>query len=215
MPNATPVVFIHGLWIHSDAWGPWLERFQSAGYAPVAPGWPGDSDSVTDTRKNSFAVANKGIDDITSSYAKVIASLPAKPVVIGHSFGGLIAQKLLAGGTPSLASPSTQARSRGSSQSRWPRSAPGCRCFPAPGTRRKQSRSPRSSSATDSAMQSPKQNPASFSTGGPSRVRVSRCSRRPPPTSVRSPPLRSIPRRATGGRCFSLAAAKTTPCPRS
>jgi len=98
MPNATPVVFIHGLWIHSDAWGPWLERFQSAGYAPVAPGWPGDSDSVTDTRKNSFAVANKGIDDITSSYAKVIASLPAKPVVIGHSFGGLIAQKLLAGG---------------------------------------------------------------------------------------------------------------------
>jgi pimeloyl-ACP methyl ester carboxylesterase len=89
------VIFIHGLWIHSAAWQPWVELFRSAGYDAMAPGWPGDSDSVEQTRKNAAAVADKGIDDITNGYLDVIASLPVKPIVIGHSFGGLIAQKLL------------------------------------------------------------------------------------------------------------------------
>jgi pimeloyl-ACP methyl ester carboxylesterase len=47
-----PVVFIHGLWIHSDAWQPWVELYRSAGYDATAPGWPGDAASVDDTRKN-------------------------------------------------------------------------------------------------------------------------------------------------------------------
>jgi non-heme chloroperoxidase len=92
---SVPVIFIHGLWIHSAAWQPWVELFRSAGYDAMAPGWPGDSDSVEQTRKNAAAVADKGIDDITDGYLDVIASLPVKPIVIGHSFGGLIAQKLL------------------------------------------------------------------------------------------------------------------------
>jgi non-heme chloroperoxidase len=92
---SVPVIFIHGLWIHSAAWQPWVELFRSAGYDAMAPGWPGDSDSVEQTRKNAAAVADKGIDDITNGYLDVIASLPVKPIVIGHSFGGLIAQKLL------------------------------------------------------------------------------------------------------------------------
>jgi non-heme chloroperoxidase len=91
-----PVVFIHGLWIHSDAWQPWVELYRSAGYNAMAPGWPGDSASVDKTRKNAAAVAGKGIDDITSRLA-------ARPVVIGHSFGGLIAQKLLSGGVAAAA----------------------------------------------------------------------------------------------------------------
>lgn len=98
-----PVVFIHGLWIHSDAWQPWVELYQSAGYRPIAPGWPGDSASVEQTRKNASAVANKGIDDITSGYLDVIGRLPAMPVVVGHSFGGLIAQKLLSAGMAAAA----------------------------------------------------------------------------------------------------------------
>jgi len=98
-----PVVFIHGLWIHSDAWQPWIELYRSAGYSPMAPGWPGDAPSADDTRKNPGAVANKGIDDITSAYLDVISTLPARPVVIGHSFGGLVAQKLLAGGMAAAA----------------------------------------------------------------------------------------------------------------
>ena len=93
-----PVVFIHGLWIHSDAWHEWVELFRSAGYEPAAPGWPGDSSDVERTRDNALALANKGIDDITLHYGQFIDTLATKPVVIGHSFGGLIAQKLLGEG---------------------------------------------------------------------------------------------------------------------
>ncbi len=35
-----PAVFVHGLWLHTSSWGPWLELFQEAGYAPTAPGAP-------------------------------------------------------------------------------------------------------------------------------------------------------------------------------
>jgi non-heme chloroperoxidase len=101
--SPVPVVFIHGLWIHSAAWQPWVELYRSAGYNAMAPGWPGDGPSPDDTRKNPVAVAGKGIDDITNGYLDVISQLPVRPVVVGHSFGGLIAQKLLAGGMAAAA----------------------------------------------------------------------------------------------------------------
>jgi non-heme chloroperoxidase len=94
--NAVPVVFIHGLWIHADAWKGWVERFRAAGYEPIAPGWPGEAPDVARTRANAATTAGHGIDEITQSYARVMERLTSKPIVIGHSFGGLIAQKLLA-----------------------------------------------------------------------------------------------------------------------
>jgi non-heme chloroperoxidase len=93
MTAPKPVVFIHGLWIHSEAWQPWVELYRAAGYDAIAPGWPGDSATVQQTRKNASALAGKGIEDITTSYLDVIDGLPATPIVIGHSFGGLIAQR--------------------------------------------------------------------------------------------------------------------------
>lgn len=98
MSTPTPVILIHGLWIHSNSWQNWMEVYQQAGYRPMAPGWPGDRDTVAATRRNAVAVANHGIEDITENYRRVIDSIDAAPVVIGHSFGGLIAQKLLADG---------------------------------------------------------------------------------------------------------------------
>ena len=90
-----PVVFIHGLWLHATSWGPWVEFFGAAGYAPLAPGWPGDADTVEGTRSQPDRVAGKGLDDVAEHYARIIADLDAPPIVIGHSFGGLIAQRLL------------------------------------------------------------------------------------------------------------------------
>src|SRR5690242_11602341 len=90
-----PAIFIHGLWLHASSWTPWLELFQEAGYAPTAPGWPGDPDTVEESRRDPSRVAGKGIDDVVDHYARIIEKLEVPPVVIGHSFGGLIAQRLL------------------------------------------------------------------------------------------------------------------------
>lgn len=92
------VVFIHGLWIHATAWEPWVERYAESGYEAHAPGWPGDAADVEQTRANAAALANHGIDDITRGYSEFIRGLKTRPIVVGHSFGGLVAQKLLADG---------------------------------------------------------------------------------------------------------------------
>jgi pimeloyl-ACP methyl ester carboxylesterase len=91
-----PVVFIHGLWIHSAAWAPWLDLFTEHGYRPSAPGWPGDAATVAETRAAADALDDVGIEQICHHYADHIDTLDSKPIVIGHSFGGLIAQELLA-----------------------------------------------------------------------------------------------------------------------
>ena len=91
----TPVVFIHGLWLHATSWTPWLELFRDAGYEPIAPGWPGEPPTVEEARAQPDLVANMSIDDATEHFAKIIGSLDAKPVIVGHSFGGLFTEKLL------------------------------------------------------------------------------------------------------------------------
>ena len=93
--SRTPVVFIHGLWIHSSAWAPWVELFTERGYDAHAPGWPGDADTVAGTRAAASALDDVGITQICHHYADFIETLDTKPIVVGHSFGGLIAQELL------------------------------------------------------------------------------------------------------------------------
>jgi non-heme chloroperoxidase len=79
MPGpATPVVFVHGLWLHADSWAPWVDLFRGAGYAPVAPGWPGDSATIEETRRQPERVAGYGIYDVVAHYAEIIAALSTR-----------------------------------------------------------------------------------------------------------------------------------------
>ena len=93
-----PVLFVHGLWLHPTSWGQWEDFFRDAGHSPLAPGWPGVSDTVEETRRNPAKVAGKGIEDVVQHYARIIRDLDTPPIVIGHSFGGLITQRLLGQG---------------------------------------------------------------------------------------------------------------------
>lgn len=89
-----PVVFVHGLWLLSSSWKRWRELFEENGYATLAPGWPDDPDTVAEARQHPEAFARKMVQQVTDHYLEVIARLDQAPVVIGHSFGGLIAQKI-------------------------------------------------------------------------------------------------------------------------
>lgn len=98
MTGSTPVLFVHGLWIHASAWQPWVEYFSAAGYDPSAPGWPGDLETVEATRADPSGLDDVGIEAICRHYAGIIEASGTRPIVVGHSFGGLIAQELLAHG---------------------------------------------------------------------------------------------------------------------
>jgi pimeloyl-ACP methyl ester carboxylesterase len=98
--KSNPVIFIHGLWIHSSSWQPWMDLFSERGYPVSAPGWPGDGETVAATRDDADALNDVGIAQIVDHYAALIGEgkHELKPIVVGHSFGGLIAQELLASG---------------------------------------------------------------------------------------------------------------------
>jgi pimeloyl-ACP methyl ester carboxylesterase len=87
-----PVVFIHGLWLLPSSWDRWADLFAEAGYAPVSPGWPDDPDTVAEAIADPEVFADKTIGQVADHYSDVIGTLTRKPAVIGHSFGGLLAQ---------------------------------------------------------------------------------------------------------------------------
>lgn len=86
------VVFVHGLWLLPSSWDPWRAHFEGAGFATVAPGWPDDPNTVGEALAHPEVMAHKSVGQIADHVAESIEALDAKPVVIGHSFGGLLTQ---------------------------------------------------------------------------------------------------------------------------
>jgi non-heme chloroperoxidase len=100
-----PVVFVHGLWLLAGSWAPWQTLFEAAGYATVAVEWPDDPATVAEGRSHPELFAGKSVGGITDHIAEVIKGLNVKPAIVGHSFGGLITQKLAGQGLASVSVP--------------------------------------------------------------------------------------------------------------
>jgi pimeloyl-ACP methyl ester carboxylesterase len=90
----TPVVFIHGLWLLPSSWANWADFFAQAGYAPLTPDWPDDPATVEEARANPTVFAKKTLKQVADHTSEIIDALDKKPVVMGHSTGGLLAQMI-------------------------------------------------------------------------------------------------------------------------
>jgi pimeloyl-ACP methyl ester carboxylesterase len=92
----TPVVFVHGLWLLPSSWDRWAAVFEEAGYTALTPGWPDDPETVEEAKAHPEVFAGKTVGQVADHFEAVIGRLDRKTVVVGHSFGGLLAQ-ILAG----------------------------------------------------------------------------------------------------------------------
>jgi len=91
-----PVVFVHGLWLLPSSWDRWASLFEKAGFTALTPGWPDDPDTVAEANAHPEVFAHKTIGQVADHFAEIIRALKTRPALIGHSFGGLLAQ-ILAG----------------------------------------------------------------------------------------------------------------------
>lgn len=89
-----PVVFVHGLWLLSSSWRSWRDLFEENGYVTLAPGWPDDPETVEAAYADPDVFAHKMVQQVTDHYLDAIAELVRRPATIGHSFGGLLTQKI-------------------------------------------------------------------------------------------------------------------------
>lgn len=97
-----PVVFVHGLWLLSSSWDKWRSLFEEQDFTTIAPGWPDDPETVEEAKLDPEVFANKHIQQIADYYCDAIRQLKTKPVVVGHSFGGLLAQKIAGQGVSAV-----------------------------------------------------------------------------------------------------------------
>jgi alpha-beta hydrolase superfamily lysophospholipase len=89
------IVLIHGLWLTALSWEHWAERYVARGFRVVARSWPGMEGDIEELRRDPSAIAGLGVTEIVDHYDAIIRGLDRPPIVIGHSFGGLVTQILL------------------------------------------------------------------------------------------------------------------------
>jgi pimeloyl-ACP methyl ester carboxylesterase len=90
-----PIVLVHGLWLTPRSWEGWKERFESRGRQVLAPAWPRMQGEVEDIRRDPSALNGLGVTEIVDHYDGIVRGLDRPPVIIGHSFGGLVTELLL------------------------------------------------------------------------------------------------------------------------
>src|SRR5690242_15751587 len=100
MPNKTSeskanIVLIHGPWMTALSWEHWVERYTSLGHNVIAKSWPGMDGDIDELRRDPSAIEHLGIGEVVEHYERIIRALAEPPIIMGHSFGGLVTQVLL------------------------------------------------------------------------------------------------------------------------
>ena len=87
-----PVIFVHGLWLLPSSWDRWAALFEEHAFTALTPGWPDDPRTADEANRDPQVMARHGVGEVADHFAEVARGLERKPAIIGHSFGGLIAQ---------------------------------------------------------------------------------------------------------------------------
>jgi pimeloyl-ACP methyl ester carboxylesterase len=91
----TPIVLVHGLWLTPRSWEGWKARFEQRGHAVLTPAWPNMEVEVEALRRDPSVMNGLGVTEVVDHYDRIIRALDTPPVIMGHSFGGLITELLL------------------------------------------------------------------------------------------------------------------------
>ncbi|MGQ0648930.1 MAG: alpha/beta hydrolase [Gemmatimonadaceae bacterium] len=90
------VMLIHGAWLTPASWDQFRGRYEALGFRCVAPAWPLMDRSVEALRRAPHKeLSQLSISRIVEHYAQHVRALPEAPILVGHSFGGLMVQLLL------------------------------------------------------------------------------------------------------------------------
>jgi alpha-beta hydrolase superfamily lysophospholipase len=93
--EGTPLMLVHGAWLSARSWENFAEYFGERGYAVTAPEWPRKQGDVEELREATEDIKGLGLNEIVDHYEEQISALDEPPVLVGHSFGGLIVELLL------------------------------------------------------------------------------------------------------------------------
>jgi pimeloyl-ACP methyl ester carboxylesterase len=93
--NVTTIVLINGLWISALGWELWVKHYTDKGYRVIAANWPGMEGGIEQLRRDPSSFASLGLKEVVDHYEQIIRELETPPIIIGHSFGGLVTQILL------------------------------------------------------------------------------------------------------------------------
>ncbi|GAC1346807.1 MAG: alpha/beta fold hydrolase [Bradyrhizobium sp.] len=89
-------MFVHGAWVTPACWDHFKSFYEAGGYTCLVPGWPYIDKPVAELKKAiDPRFADQTINMLVDHYTHELVALPEPPILIGHSFGGLIVQLLL------------------------------------------------------------------------------------------------------------------------
>lgn len=96
MSKKPTIVFVHGMFMTGASWQPWTEYFAARGYPCIADDWPGHGGSAAVARAAPAPELSRlTLGAVVEQFRQLIAALPAPPILVGHSMGGLVVQLLM------------------------------------------------------------------------------------------------------------------------